>query len=295
MPRIEIAYQTQNPAYTRVRTCTPVGILVHSTDGQNKYAKRYVDAPELLGVNELGNHWNKPSATKCMHAFVGADKDGQVIVVQTLPYHKPCMGCGSGDKGSYNYDPHAYLQFEICEGPDKDTAYYREAIEAAEEFCVHLCRLYGWTAADITSHVEAARKGYASDHDDPEAYMAVFGDSMDKFRARVAARLEKGEKTMAKYEVQGNPLKLRDGPGTSYNVLAYMPKGTTVEAMPGVGSWLQVSYTSDKGKRTTGWASAKYLREIIEAPQPDPEPTNPTDAEKLDILWRWYKQQGGDG
>lgn len=293
MARIEIAYQMKNPAYTRNRMCTPVGILVHTTDGQNPFAKRYVDAPELLGVNEYGNHWNKATADKCMHAFIGLDKDARVVVVQTLPYHKPCKGCGRGENGSYNYDPHAYLQFEICEGPDSDAAYYREAIQAAEEYCVHLCRLYGWTADNITCHVEAARKGYASDHDDPEVYMGVFDDGMDQFRARVAARMAKGEMTLATYEVLGNPLKLRTGPGTGYDVLAYMPKGTMVEVMPGEGSWLQVSYTDAKGNRAAGWASAKYLRKVAEDPQP--EPTEPTDAEKLDILWAWYKQQGGDG
>ena len=292
--RLYTAYQTKNPAYTRSKVCTPVGIMVHTTDGQNSYAKRYVDAPDILGKNENGNHWNKGTATKCMHAFVGKDKDGAVVVVNTLPYHKPCKGCGSGSKGSCNYDPRAHVQFEICEGPDSDTAYYREAITAAEEYCVYLCRLFGWTADAITSHAEAAYAGYASDHADPAPYMRVFGDSMDDFRKRVAKRLAGSTERFPPHKVTDTtPLNLRSGPATSFAKRGSIPVGEIVEAVPAQGSWMHVIYTDGAGKRLYGYASAKYLEAV---PDPDPAPpVEPTDAEKLAILWAHYKAQTGGG
>ncbi|MEG1053030.1 MAG: N-acetylmuramoyl-L-alanine amidase, partial [Janthinobacterium sp.] len=70
-----------------------------------------------------------------------------------------------------------------------DVAYYKAAIDVAAEYCAYLCRLYGWTAANICSHREAARAGYASNHGDPESWMRHFGDDMGKFRARVDALL----------------------------------------------------------------------------------------------------------
>ena len=182
-------YQTKNPCYKAARPARHIGVLVHSTGANNRNLCRYVDEPVRLGRNPYNNHWNKDSATKCMHAFVGLDASGGVIVAQTLPYDYACWGCGKGVKGSYNRDPVAHIQFEICQGSNNDTEYYAKAIGVAAEYCAHLCRLNGWTAADIVSHREAARAGYASNHGDPESWMKCFGDDMDRFRARVTALL----------------------------------------------------------------------------------------------------------
>ena len=115
-------------------------------------------------------------------------------MAQTLPYDRACWGAGGGKKGSYNYDPQAHLQFEICQGSDTDSDYYWKAITVAEEYCAYLCKLYGWGADKITSHAEAHKAGYASNHGDPISWMKKFGDNMDKFRDRVAKRMNGTEK-----------------------------------------------------------------------------------------------------
>lgn len=189
--------QTKNPCYKRARPMNPVGILIHSTGANNKYCKRYVDAPAELGVNAYGNHWNKESATKCMHAFIGLDKDGLPVVAKTLPYHVASWGCGKGANGSYNRDPVGHIQFEVCEDGLKDEGYYRLIWMLAEDYCVYLCQMFGFGAHQITSHYEAAALGYASNHADPRHWMRRFGDSMEAFRARVAIRLANGEVPVA--------------------------------------------------------------------------------------------------
>lgn len=189
-------YQTENRCYKQGKKNKAVGIVVHSTGAVNRNLKRYVDAPDRLGVNQYGNHWNKAEADKCMHAFIGYDKDQKVIVAQTLPYDSVCWGSGKGAKGSYNG---THLQFEICQGSNVDEAYYREAVKCAEEYCAYLCKLNGWNADCIVSHQEAARAGYASNHGDPESWMKHFGDDMDQFRSRVAALI--GESVEVKPEV----------------------------------------------------------------------------------------------
>lgn len=190
--------QTLNPTYNLDRSMKPIGILVHSTGATNTTLKRYVDAPELLGRNLYGNHWNKPTANKSMHAFIGHDINGDVAICHTLPYDKPCWGCGAGVNGSYNRDPVGHIQFEVCEDnaprsgkppTAANIAYYKEAWQTVEDYCVYLCKMFGWTGKNITSHYEAAAAGYASNHGDPRHWMKLFGDSMDKFRARVDARL----------------------------------------------------------------------------------------------------------
>ena len=183
------AYQTKNPCYKQGKKNKAIGIVVHSTGAVNRNLKRYVDAPDRLGVNQYNNHWNKAEADKCMHAFIGYDKDQKVIVAQTLPYDLVCWGSGKGKKGSYNS---THLQFEICQGSNTDDAYYRESVKCAEEYCAYLCRLNGWSADSIVSHREAAEAGYASNHGDPESWMKHFGDDMNQFRARVAALLGEG-------------------------------------------------------------------------------------------------------
>lgn len=182
-------YQTKNPSYTRNRAIDPIGILVHSTGANNKNLKRYVDAEERLGKNLYNNHWNKSDANKSVHAFIGYDKNNEVVVANTLPYDRACWGAGGGDKGSANYNPQAHIQFEICQGSNTDEEYYWKAIAVAEEYCAHLCKQFGWGVDRITSHKEAHAAGLASNHGDPQSWMKHFGDDMDKFRSRVATRL----------------------------------------------------------------------------------------------------------
>ena len=191
------AYFTKHRSYQgKRRNITPVGILVHSTGAVNRELRRYVDAPERLGKNLYNNHWNKSTASKSVHGFIGYDKAKKVIVAETLPPDRACWGCGGGKKGSYNYDPHAYLQFELCQGSNTDSAYYWEAIGVAEEYFAHLCRQYGWSAAQITSHKEACAAGYASNHGDPEHWWKAVksGLTMKSFRRDVKELLN-GELT----------------------------------------------------------------------------------------------------
>lgn len=188
--RYLVCYQTKNPCFKQARKADQKGILVHSTGCVNSYLKRYVDCPEELGKNPNNNTGNREDASSCMHGWIGRDKNGQIAYIQTLPYDYACWGCGKGSKGSYNYNPVAHIQFEICEGTSTDVDYYRKAVEAAENVCVLLCKQYGWSSADITSHYEAHALGYAGDHADPKDYMKNFGDSMDAFRARVQAKLD---------------------------------------------------------------------------------------------------------
>ena len=192
------AHQTKNRCYQQGRKVTHTCFLVHSTGAVNRNLKRYVDAPDELGKNQYGNHWNTEKADKAVHAFIGWDKDQKIAVAECLPLDISCWGSGSGRNGSCN---RTHVQFEICQGSDTDEAYYKAAIAAAEAYCAHLCKLKGFTADDIISHKEAAEAGKASNHGDPDVWMKKFGDSMDQFRARVAARLG-GKVTITQQEAK---------------------------------------------------------------------------------------------
>ena len=176
---------------------SPAGIIIHSTGANNPNLWRYVDAPDICGVNKWGTHWNVPmpiggngKPTKiCCHAFIGKDKDGEIRAAKILPWTICCWNCGDGAKGSYNYSP-AYIQIEICEDGLTDKQYFEQAFGLAVQLCQRLMKNYPTIKAEnIISHHEAHLRGYASNHADCDHWLAKFGKNMDWFR-----RLVSGEK-----------------------------------------------------------------------------------------------------
>jgi N-acetylmuramoyl-L-alanine amidase CwlA len=144
---------------------------------------RYI-APDdgLIGKNQYNNDWNRPGIEKCVHAFIGKDKNGNVRVYQTLPWDMRCWGCGSGNKGSYN---NSHIQFEMCEDGLTDKAYFTAVWKAAVELCAYLCRTYNISVDSIVGHYEAHTAGYASNHGDPQVWFKAQGTSMVGFRGAV--------------------------------------------------------------------------------------------------------------
>jgi hypothetical protein len=138
----------------------------------------------ILGPNKYGNHWNKESATKCVHGWIGRVADGSIRFYQTLPWFYRCWGVGKGKNGSYN-DSH--IQFEICEDGLEDAAYYQQAFDLAARICAHLCQMYAIDPENVVGHYEAHAAGYGSNHGDPRSWQRKHGGSMDAFRAQVAA------------------------------------------------------------------------------------------------------------
>ena len=74
---------------------------------------------------------DRPGLKKCVHAFIGKFADGEVGVVQTLPWDRKGWHSGSGSKAVSANSTH--IGFEICEDGLDDPVYfgkaYREAVE----------------------------------------------------------------------------------------------------------------------------------------------------------------------
>ena len=256
------AYQTKNECYIAAKTMTPQGIVVHSTGANNKNLKRYVYAPDELGTNIFGNHWNRKGVEKMVHAFIGLDKNDNVRVVNTLPYNYCAWGVGKGSRGSYNYAP-AYIQFEICEDALKDEAYFNEVFKLAAEYCAYLCKTYHIPVEDVVSHKEANIRGYASNHADCDHWLAKFGKTMAWFREEVRKLIE-GEQKVEAFEpylvrVAISDLYIRKGAGTNYGKNGFIKKGvyTIVEEADGKGAakW-------GKLKSGAGWISLDYVEKL---------------------------------
>lgn len=178
-------------ANRRMPSGEPGGIVVHSTGCNNPNLKRYVNLPDICGENVYKNYFGNDGTDVNPHAVIGKDKNGNVACVQILPYNICCWGCGSGSKGSYNYAP-AFIQFEICEDNLSDKTYFEAAFDLAAQFCAELMNTYPTIKIEnIVSHKEAAARGYASAHGDPENWLSKFGKDMNWFRDKVKGYLKK--------------------------------------------------------------------------------------------------------
>ena len=183
------AYARNNGAFKAARpmpTGSPAGIIIHSTGANNPNLKRYVNASEICGENPYRNYFDRADSDVCPHAVIGLDKSGEVRAAKLLPWNVCCWGCGSGSKGSYNYAP-AYIQIEIAEDALNDRAYFEETFGLAADLCQRLMKNYPTIKPEnIISHKEACARGYASNHGDPEHWLARFGKNMDWFRSQAA-------------------------------------------------------------------------------------------------------------
>lgn len=200
---------TRNDCYQKASKMTggkPTGIVVHSTGANNPTLRRYVqplrsderygEIIDDIGVNLNNNHWNKSYKARettrqvCVHAFIGKNEKGTIETYQTLPFDYCCWGCASGRHGSYNRNPNARVQFEICEDGLNDERYFKDVFREAIEFCAYLCERYGMSADRICSHREAHIAGYGNNHGDCDHWLAKFGKTMDWFRAEVQKKLD---------------------------------------------------------------------------------------------------------
>ena len=189
-----------------------MAVVVHGTVENNPHLKRYVNAPEVCGENIYKNYFDRADSDVCPHAVIGKDKNGIVRAAKILPWNVCCWGCGSGSKGSYNFNP-AYIQFEICEDALNDRAYFEEAFALAAQLCRRLMKNYpSIKLENIVSHKEACARGYASNHGDPENWLARFGKNMDWFRSQVASEKQvkiTAEISVAQSKAEGISKKLK--------------------------------------------------------------------------------------
>lgn len=185
---------TDSRCYKAAQDATQVGIVLHSTGANNPSLKRYVqpskDAADreallaLLGENKNGNHWNR-DVKKSVHYIIGKCADGSVKTAHILPEEFCAWGVGKGKKGSYNYNPTAHIQIEVCEDSLTDKEHFLACYQEVAELLSDICRRHGWEADVIVSHKEAYKLGYASNHTDIDHWMKKHGYTMDKLRSDV--------------------------------------------------------------------------------------------------------------
>lgn len=193
---------TESKCYKAAEAARPVGIVVHSTGANNPNLKRYVQPSkndpkyssliQIIGKNTNGNSWNG-SVSKSVHYIIGKKANGELGVAHILPETYCAWGAGKGKKGSYNYNPTAHIQFEICEDNLKNATYFKECYDAAVALCADICNRWGWEADVIVSHKEAHKKGYGSNHADIDHWLKKYKKTMNDFREDVSKLLNQSK------------------------------------------------------------------------------------------------------
>ncbi len=247
---------TNNRCYIKGEKITPMGIVVHSTGANNPNLKRYVGPDDgLLGDNRYNNHWNRPDINKCVHAFIGYDKNKVIRCYNTLPWDHRSWGCGSDRRGSYN---NSHIQFEICEDGLDSESYFEDAFEIAIDLCAYLCQKYDISVDSIVSHKEAHTRGYASNHGDPHHWLRKYHWTMDIFRQKVAQKIMDtdgntsiGVVVVTYSGVDG--LNIRSAPEIEDNIVRVVFEGEELTAVEKVGAW----YKQKVGNYVT--ANSRYL------------------------------------
>lgn len=191
-------FLTENACYVTGKTQTVRGIMMHSTGANNPNLCRYVQPDDgYLGANKYGNHWNQympDKKKKCVHAFIGQNKYGNIATYQTLPWDMVGWHSGRGKKSSANFL--GYIGFEICEDDLTDAKYFYGVYKEATELCAYLCKEYDLDPLEdgvIICHSDGYKRGIASNHGDIYHWFPKFGKNMDTFRKDVAALMNNNE------------------------------------------------------------------------------------------------------
>ena len=236
-------YLTKNRCYIANNKMKPCGIVVHSTGANNPNLTRYVDDSSLGKVSS--EHWNQSKTAVCVHGFIGKCADGSIAVVQTLPFDVKCWGCGSGPKGSYN---NTHIQFEICEDALNDKKYFDAVYNAAVEFCAYICKECNIPVSAITTHCDAHKAGYASNHGDVMHWFPKFGKNMDGLRSAVSKKLNTSE---YKVRVVKNGLAIRNGSNNTCKKIGEIKNN-------GVYTIVEVKGHYGLLKSGAGWINLRY-------------------------------------
>lgn len=259
---------TQSRCYGEKRQyVTQKGIVVHSTGANNPSIKRYSQPSandpnraqllSIIGTNTNNNSWNRADISKAAHYIIGKLADGSVATVQNLPEDIACWGVGNGSKGSYNYDPTAHIQFEVCEDDLKSESYFKAIYKEATELCADICSRHGWDASVVVSHKESYLKGYGSNHADIDHWLKVYGLTMNDFRAEVQRLLDEAKPPAVLEEpapetpsifqpydatVIDNPFIIYDSDGNEIGVIHEKALVSVIDEKPGfvkIDAWIK--------------------------------------------------------
>lgn len=209
-----ICMQSQSTCYRGTKPMDVWGVLWHSTGANNPNLSRYIQPSDslagrsadtykdrnkalaVIGVNKYGNDINHKERNMGMNGWIGKLANGEVAIVQTMPWNWAPWGCGAGSKGSCNSH---WIQFEICEDNLQNPDYAMQVYKEACELTAYLCKMFninpfatvqfkGVTVPTIIDHKTSHALGLGNNHGDIEHWFPkVIDKTLEDIRKDVAA------------------------------------------------------------------------------------------------------------
>jgi N-acetylmuramoyl-L-alanine amidase CwlA len=293
--KIVKSLMTKNPCYTAGKTITVKGLMLHSVGCAQPSAEVFIKQWNSPSYDRACVHGFIDATSGKIYQTLPWNHRGWHCGGSGNNTH---IGVEMCEPAEIKYTSGASF---TCSNTTKAKAAVKRAYNAAVELFAFLCTEYKLDPMkDIVSHKEGCAKGIASNHGDPEHLWTGLktGYTMDSFRADVKKKMsvkpktdksdskteEKAEKKPVKTKIEHKAsepahshyadlsgkyvttanLNMRDGAGTTKQLMITLPKGTICScygyySMAQGVKWLYVVAEVD-GMICTGFCSSRYLR-----------------------------------
>jgi N-acetylmuramoyl-L-alanine amidase CwlA len=147
------------------KTLIPVGIVLHETATPNATAEAEY------------RYFNNGAGGRSASAHVFIDYSN---IIQTVPYDEQSWHAG-------NSANRRFIGIELCNFADKTKfeEIYKKAVWLFADLFINVIKVTTITKENLMSHAEVSEKWGETNHNDPVAYFAKFGKTVDMFRKEV--------------------------------------------------------------------------------------------------------------
>ena len=153
----------------------PCGITLHETA-----------TPGATAENSF-QYFNREYVGASAHVFVDWNER-----IQMVPYNECAWHAGPTANS-------LYIGVEMCHPKGHNPEQFRKVWDGTVELFAELLETYGMTADDINTHHEISLRWGETDHVDPTAFLAEYGEDIESFKRAVEEKLNGGI-TMTQYE-----------------------------------------------------------------------------------------------
>ena len=153
----------------------PIGITLHETA-----------TPGATAENSY-QYFNREQVGASAHVFVDWNER-----IQMVPYNECAWHAGPTANSRY-------IGVEMCRPNGYNPEQFKRVWEGTVELFAELCKTYGFTAQDINTHHEISLRWGETDHTDPTAFLAEYGEDINSFKKAVEEKIN-GGLTMTQYE-----------------------------------------------------------------------------------------------
>ncbi|MCM0648620.1 SH3 domain-containing protein [Clostridium swellfunianum] len=217
--------------------------------------------PGATAENEF-RYFNGAYRGVSAHAFVDHES-----IIQTVPWNEQAWHAG----GTANRN---YIGIELCNFDDRSKfdEIWKRAVWLFAYVHVNVIKVTTINKDTLMSHAEVSAKWKETTHQDPIAYFAKFGKTVDQFREGVQKAInvmigqpqqQQNNNTVLYGTVTADVLNVRDGASTNFGVIGKLKKGERIKLGWREGNWWNI-YFGDHG----GWVSADYINVFEEEPKP---------------------------